>query len=323
MNQKLTKLTLAADPGNYEIKFWDGSTTRAIRAVYFQLPKGRQPLGGKPNSPVIEYQGRTWHWGVKAYEYRKQSHIVEGDKSKEILLSIMACCDFSLKEYALDIRMSHPMSELVSEEIQKQLLGCHVFSRNGRKAIAHIEEVIVEPEGLGAWRYAKKQGLIPAQGYVVVIDIGGGTWISRLFNPEGDIIDSSVDSKGGAYDLATSISFDERLVKVLRTRPQPGVIMDGFANGTHHYGEMSNASWSPWLSDHLNPWFKGIINAVKTQYEPQRSRIVKFILTGGSSLLIADKVQNLENLVVVPEPRFANVLGLGLASEPEEVIEAA
>jgi len=159
---------------------------------------------------------------------------------------------------------------------------------------------------------------------VVIIDIGGGTWISRLFNSEGDIIDQSVDEKGGAYDLATSISFDERHVRALGTRPQPGVIMDGFANNSHYYGEMPNACWQRWFEeDHLNPWFKGIISAVKAQYEPQRSRIVRFVLTGGGSLLVADKVRDLSCFAVDPDPRFANVLGLFLAEERKAVIEVA
>lgn len=308
--KNLSETTLVADLGNYELKFWDGSAVRAIRAIQFQLPDGRRPLQGAPNSPVIEHQGKIWHWGYKAYEYRKQSHTVEGDKSKEVLLSVMACCDFPSKEYKLDILMSHPTPEIVTEGINKQLLGCHVFSRNGHRAIAHVESVTIEPEGLGAWRYAKKLGIIPERGYTVMIDIGGGTWISRLFNANGDIIDQSVDEKGGAYDLATSMSFDGRLVRAIGTRPHPGIIMDGFANGSHYFGEMTNISWQSWLPEYLNPWFMGIIRAVRSQYEPQRARIVKFILTGGSSLLIADKVQDLPSFAVVPNPRFANVLGL-------------
>jgi len=287
--QALKTFVLAADLGNYELKFWDGSQTRAIRAIRFQLPNGRRPLEGKPNSPVIEYQGKTWHWGVKAYEYRKQYHTVEGDKSSEALLAMMACCDFSAKEFNLSVRTSHPMPEKVAPDIKAQLQGCHVFSRNGNRCIAHVEDVNVEPEGLGAWRYAKKQGLIPDQGYTVVIDIGGGTWLSRLFNPSGDIIDQSVDERGGGYDLATSISFDSRLISAIGSRPQPGVIMDGFANGSHYYAHMPHASWQEWLEEYLVPWFKGIIGTVKAQYQPYRSRIVRFILRGGSSMLVAEK----------------------------------
>lgn len=114
------------------------------------------------------------------------------------------------KNPVLDVRSSHPAPDLVAPDIKAQLQGCHVFSRNGHRGIAHVENVSVEPEGLGAWRYAREQGLIPDQGYTVVIDIGGGTWRSRLFNPSGDIIDQSVDERGGGYDLATSISFDSR-----------------------------------------------------------------------------------------------------------------
>ncbi len=159
---------------------------------------------------MLEYQGKTWHIGFKAYEYRKTYHFVEGDLSKEVLLAMLACCEFPAKEFKLTVRTSHPTPSLAADSIKSRLQGCHRFSRNGHHCIVHVEDVTVEPEGLGAWRYAKKQGLIPDQGYTVVIDIGGGTWLSRLFNPSGDIIDQSVDERGGGYDLATSISFDDR-----------------------------------------------------------------------------------------------------------------
>jgi len=76
--------------------------------------------------------------------------------------------------------------------------------------------------------------------------------------------------------------------------------MDGFANGSHYYAEMPHASWQQWLGEYLDPWFKGIISKVKAQYQPYRSRIVRFILTGGSSLLVADKVRSVPSCVVLP-----------------------
>ncbi|MGK7903871.1 MAG: ParM/StbA family protein [Hormoscilla sp.] len=320
---KLTKIKLFVDIGNYELKFWDGRKTRAIRSIQFQLPQGRQPLEGKPNSPLIEYQGQQWHVGVGAYEYRKQSHAVEGDKSKNVLLSVLACCDFLPKEFQLSVRTSHPTPGIVAADIKKQLQGCHVFSRNRSKYIAHIEDVTVEPEGLGAWRQAKAEGLIPLEGYTILLDIGGGTSLTRLFNASGQILDQSVDLKGGAYDLASSISFDTRLTKVLGTRPHAGVIMDGFANGSHYYGFQADATWKPWLDEYLTPWFGGIVGAVKAQYEPQRARIVKFVLTGGSSMLIADRVKGLSTFAVIGDPRFANVRGMVLGEEHKQSIEAA
>lgn len=73
-------------------------------------------------------------------------------------------------------------------------------------------------------------------------------------------------------------------------------------------GEMSDASWLPYLSEHLEPWFAAIKEKAKSQYQSHKANIKRILLTGGGSLL----VQGLANKVmtVVPDPRFANVLGL-------------
>ncbi len=78
--------------------------------------------------------------------------------------------------------------------------------------------------------------------------------------------------RGGAYELATSISFDRRLTNALGTTADPSVIMDGFRSN-HTYAD-TELSWAPWLEEHLDPWFKGIFQTVKAQYTPiwQESR---------------------------------------------------
>ena len=307
----LKTFLLAADLGNYETKYWTGEwQPHAIRSVRAQLSAGTRALSATDNSPLIEHEGRRYHLGERAYDYRKQSHVVEGDKAAIALLSTLACCNFQDLEYCLQVRTSHPTPKTAGDRIRQQLLGTHYFKRNGTNHVAHITNAIVEPEGVGAYRHAKIQGLVPAKGLTLLIDIGGGTWLSRLFNAKGEIIDQSADEKGGVYDLATLIAFDDRLIQAIGgTRPEPGVIMDGFANQTHYYGEMHNASWQSYLSDHLDPWFKGIKEKVKSQYQPHFSRIKRILLTGGGSLLVQGLIDK-SVFVIVPSPRFANVKGM-------------
>lgn len=306
----LKTFVLAADLGNYEIKYWNGEwQPHAIRSVRSQLTGGTRALQATDSSPLIECGGKRYHFGNRAYHYRNQSHLVEGDKADISLLATLACCNFQDLEYQMHVRTSHPAPELVGDRIRQQLLGVHRFKRNGVSYVVHIQDVIVEPEGLGAYRHAKAHGLVPSRGLTLLIDIGGGTWISRLFDSSGEIIDQSSDEKGGVYKLATSIAFDDRLIRAIGgTRPEPGVIMNGFANHSHYYGEMNDASWLPYLSEHLEPWFAAIRAKAKSQYQPHFQNIKRILLTGGGSLLVQGLLK--PGFAIVPDPRFANVLGL-------------
>jgi hypothetical protein len=141
-----------------------------------------------------------------------------------------------------------------------------------------------------------------------VIDMGGGTWLSRLIDQGGEVIDENVMDRGGAYELATSISFDRRLTNAIGTTADPGLIMDGFQHN-HCYGDTGH-SWAEWLEEYLDPWYKGIFRTVKSQYTPFMSRVTRFLITGGSSHLIYDRLQGFNLFAVMPEPQFANVCGL-------------
>ena len=313
---------IAVDTGNYDLKFWNGNgDPKAIRSVKFKLPRGRHALKANSLNPVVELNGDRYHFGFRAYDYRKQVHTTETEKAHEILLNVLACVKPTAPEFKLHVHTSHPRPELFEPEILKQLLGTHLYGYNGQNAIAHIESVSVEPEGLGAWRYAKSSGLIPEQGLTVVIDIGGGTWLSRLVDEEGEILDSSVSERGGAYSLAADISFDARLGNAINDQPDPGVIMNGFANGTHYYSEDPNATWKDWLDEYLEPWFKGIFGKVKTQYKPFLPRVRRFLVTGGSSHLIAQKIQNIPLFAMTSEPRFDNVQGLLPTGKQAKVVK--
>ncbi len=312
---------MVIDPGNYDLKFWDGNDKpKAIRSVKFKLPRGRHALKANSLNPVVELNSDRYHFGFRAYDYRKQTHTTETEKAHEVLLNVLACVKPTAPEFKLHIHTSHPRPEIYTPEITQQLKGTLQYGHNGQNAIVHIESVSVEPEGLGAWRYAKSIGLIPEQGLTIVIDIGGGTWLSRLIDEEGEILDSSVSERGGAYSLAADISFDTRLGNALHDQPDPGVIMDGFANGTHYYAEDAAASWRDWLDEYLDPWFKGIFGKVKTQYKPFLPRVRRFLVTGGSSHLIATKIKSIPLFAMTSEPRFDNVLGLLPVGKKSEVV---
>ncbi|HEY9619423.1 MAG TPA: ParM/StbA family protein, partial [Crinalium sp.] len=288
---------------------------KAIRSVRFQLPQGRDPVRYSEASPLIELpDGTRYHFGAQAYKYRRQQQTVVENKVELSRLHLYACLEpwNGLTDFAISIYASTPEPNRNEEAIQRQLLGMHEFKRNDIDYRVMVERVEVEREGMGAYRYAKQLGLIPDSGYTIVVDIGGGTWLTRLVDAEGDVIDENVMDRGGAYELATSISFDKRLTDVLGTTADPSLVMDGFRSN-HNYAD-TGLSWAPWLDEHLDPWFKGIFQTVKAQYTPYMARVTKFLVTGGSTHLISERLAGRKLFTVMGDPQFANVRGLYLLS---------
>jgi hypothetical protein len=305
--------TLALDAGNYDLKFWDGTgQPKSVRSVRFQLPQGRDAVRYSDSSPLIELdnQETRYHFGIQAYKYRRQQQTVVEDKVDLARLHLYACLEPAdgQTEFSLNLFLSTPELHKSQEALKEQLLGLHEFRRNGLDYRVTVESVEVEREGMGAYHFAQRLGLVPGNGYTIVIDIGGGTWLTRLVDEQGEVIDENVMDRGGAYELATSIGFDKRLTSALGTTTDPGIVMDGFKHG-HVYAD-TGISWEPWLGEYLEPWFKGIFQTVKAQYTPYMARVTRFLVTGGSSHLISERLSGRKLFVVMPDPQFANVRGL-------------
>lgn len=304
--------SLALDAGNYDLKFWDGiGHPKAIRSVRYQLPQGRDAVRYSDASPLIELSdGNRFHFGAQAYKYRRQQQTVVENKVELTQLHLYACLEpwEGVTEFSLNVYASTPEPARNAEAIKQQLLGFHQFKRNGLDYRVMVEQVEVEREGMGAYYYAQRLGLIPDTGYTIVVDIGGGTWLSRLVDEDGEVIDENVMDRGGAYELAASISFDHRLIDSLSTTADPSVVMDGFRTG-HTYAD-TGLSWEPWLEEHLDPWFKGIFQTIKAQYTPFMARVTRFLVTGGSTHLISERLAGRKLFAVMGDPQFANVRGL-------------
>ena len=317
-----TRKILALDAGNYDLKFFDGEGhPKAIRSVRYQLPQGRDSVSYSDASPLIELpDGTRHHFGAQAYKYRRQQQTVIENKVELAKLHLYACLEplkGDTSEFPVNLIVSTPEPGRNADALREQLIGVHEFSRNDVECRIDVESVEVEREGMGAYYYAQSQGHIPDGGYTIVIDIGGGTWLTRLVDAEGEVIDENVMNRGGAYELAVSISFDKRLTDALGTTVDPGLIMDGFRVG-HSYAD-TGLSWESWLDEHLDPWFKGIFQTVKAQYTPFMARVTKFLVTGGGSHLISERLAGRKLFTVMGDPQFANVRGLYLLSDDTQL----
>lgn len=317
-----TTPVLALDAGNYDLKFFSGNGhPKAIRSVRYQLPQGRDAVSFSDASPLIELpDGRRYHFGAQAYKYRRQQQTVIENKVELARLHLYACLEplaGGLVDYPLHLQISTPDPIRNGDDIEDQLLGVHEFTRNGMDFKVTVQSVNVEREGMGAYHYAKTQGTIPSNGYTIVIDIGGGTWLTRLVDADGEVIDENIMDRGGTYELATAISFDRRLTDLLGSSADPCIVMDGFRID-HIYAD-TGLAWKDWLDEYLDPWFKGIFQTVKAQYTPYMPRVTRFLVTGGGSHLISERLQGHDLFAVMGDPQFANVRGLFLKSSDTQL----
>lgn len=305
---------LLFDFGNFDIKWTlDSNAPQRIRSQRFQLPFGCNALKADARNPIVEYQGIRYHYGAKANEYRSQDPTVLGEKEDLILPALFTALPplSGQLDYQVSLKLFHPSPEYVEDQLKDKVLGVHSYKYNGELLRVNVADCEVLPEGLGSYLYAKARNLVPKKGYTVIIDIGGGTWISRLFNADGEIIDSTVSDVGGAIALAQSIATDRRLeadLRPYRMKPNASLIMDGLA-ANNTYGSLA-VTWKPYLNEYLHPWFAGIVQEVKTKYNPYGAFISKFILTGGSSQLVSSLVSGIPMFSLLDDPQFANIIGV-------------
>lgn len=301
---------VALDSGNYQIKIADGDVPRAIRSVQYRLPQGVNPLKMLKNSPLIELADSVrWHVGHQAFKYASQEQTVTQDKATLARLHLYAAVT---KSADVSLTVSHHSPETYRSTLQKQLLGTHAYSRNGVAIELNVTNVEIVPEGEGVYWNAQSQGLVPDSGYTIVIDLGGSSWLYRVFDAEGDIIAEDVGDRFGSYHLAKQIAADDRLKAPLRkvgiTSPDPGLVLDGFARG-HVYAE-TGISWASWLPEYLDPWFKTILGSVQAACTSHLPNTRRFLIAGGGAFLVESKLANRAPFVVMPQPDFCGVLGM-------------
>lgn len=319
----LTKLVF--DLGNAHIKYRlnDGNPID-IRSIYHEIQEGTEADQGTDKSPLIEYQGRLYHYGEKARNYPgKPQTIVSGDKENSVLPAIFTALPAHGLTGNIEVITFHPTpnikttdgSKTIKQHIIDQLVGIHVYSWNDAQLTANIEKVTVLPEGYGSYQVAKQNGLVLDNGKTLLIDIGGGTYIVRLFDEDGSMVSSGSTAlkQSGVIDLAKSIASDKRSIALGMT--DFNVVLEGIRNGTHRYGMAGDATWLPYFDQHRDQWFKGIFSNILTAYSDKLRDVTRFLLTGGgANILDIEGRKGFERFRKVPDSQFANLYVDGAVS---------
>jgi len=305
--KKCTLLSL--DFGNYELKSFDGRQVTKIRSLQSVIATGQKPLLASEASPIIEMDGIRWHVGSQAGRYPSYEATVQGEKTRLAQIHLAACISQS---GCYDLVISHHSPDNYGKVLKGALLGKHSYQRNGLQVDVSINSVTVVLEGSGAYQLAKARNYIPTRGYTIVIDLGGSTWVSALYASDGELISSTAYERKGTYALAVAIASDSRLQKALQestsvSSPDTSVILEGLAKD-NFYGE-SELCWGEWLGEYLDPWWKGIVQALKSGYQSHMPSVKRIVVTGGGANLVSPKVAASPAFLVLPECSTANVQG--------------
>lgn len=304
------------DVGNYNIKSLQTGNTSplVIRSLVTDATNFRKQTG-TANTPLMFIDGKSYHFGSKAYDYPDYQPIVLGDKTSPILFrnAVLATIQPETDNETIDVELSITLPNDFADKdaLRESLLGTHQYRLNGLSAQVTIHSVNTHLEGEPAYLYAKSLNLVPDTGYTLLVDIGGGTWNVLVFNPSGDVIGQpmSID-QGGGIALARLIANDSQLIAKLRGDiADVALIQDGLTNSVHEYGE-TGISWEGTLDAHLNTWFRGGIDRTMSMVKPYLPKVKRILFTGGNAHLLREYIEKGKINAIIPTPELANVLGM-------------
>ena len=304
-----TNVRISLDIGYYACVAYDGHQVSTLRSVYAELPTGAK-APTLPNTFTLQFAGKRYLVGEGALTQRNYLPFANEDKLSAHILKMAL---YALAgDGKVDLVISHYSADDATERLTDILSGTHTFILNGDRQDLDIRRVSVLDEGRGSWLIAQQKGLIPAEGYTGIIDLGCDTFIASFYAADGTRVEHQPYPQQGVKSLATALAADTRLIEAVavvanRSKPQVARILDGLKHD--HYYAHTGASWSAYFNDYRDSWFKGIFGAIKTDFAHLLPDTQRFIVTGGGAHLVADKFSNAGAFVVIDKPEIANAVG--------------
>lgn len=282
---------------------------------YAGIKKARQTVD--VNSPsfvrnksfLVEFGSCSYIVGQESAELLEHNPTYTGDKwkkVKEFLFASIHALNIGKTLHIKELRCSVPddLDEAQCGPFRSMANKTHPFIVNGTEYKVRIDKVVVVAEGVFAWYRAIKENLLQYSGYVNgVLDLGGGTAIGRLINPNGTILRGrEVVLDRGTYELANSIAGELRDSKL-----KESMIMDSIADGTFLVKGVNFKS----VYDYILPtWVEGIRSDLNTAWKPLAGSYAQILVVGGSAPLFAPFVSDNPKYVIAPNPQFYGLEGM-------------
>ena len=304
-----TNVRISLDIGYHTCVAYDGHQVSTLRSVYAKLPIG-QKAPTLPNTFTLQFGGDRYLVGEGALSQRNYLPFANEDKLSAHILKLAL---YALAgDGKVDLVISHYSADESTARLTDILSGTHRFTLDGERKDLDVRRVTVLDEGRGSWLIAQQKGLLPADGYTGIIDLGCDTFIASFYTADGTRVEHQPYPQQGVKALATAIAADTRLIEAVaasanRSKPQVARVLDGFK--AEHYYARTGASWSEYFEAYRDSWFKSVIGAIKTDYAHLLPDTKRFIVTGGGAYLVADKLASATAFVVLDKPEIANAVG--------------
>lgn len=195
------------------------------------------------------------------------------------------------------------------EVLIQGLIGNHHIIRNNQSLNIEVREVEVQPETLGAYKYALANRLFNYARVNGILDLGGKTGIGQLYTKNGTLIRESRVIVEGTYKLAQMIARHPALIAQDMT-PSLSLIMDGIADGSLIYGT-TGISFADRFPTYVSQWLSGIRNKLKISWASWLPELGEVLIIGGSAHLATSLQEQTEGrFKIADQPDISGVLGM-------------
>lgn len=198
---------LAVDPGNRFTKWIDGQSVRCIPS-YVKPLEDWEEGGNDANSYEVEFSGRRYLVGRLAQLMGGSPAFESAKADLAHLLILPALASDSPQRIERLVIPTPDSRNLATIAKLKELETTIEFSVNGHECLSTIRSVVAVDESRGAYDLALGHGMwrYPNNSNGV-LDIGGGTAITRLFAPGGALLrDADIVLPGTSIALGSEIS---------------------------------------------------------------------------------------------------------------------
>lgn len=324
----MERIAIALEPGFCFIKLKSSHQNKplSIRNVYARVPGGsRLSIQGDESNPLVEYEGKRYWFGWRTFRSPALTRVlgIDGDKLDDIELKLLASLapPKGAKEFEVSVKISHQTPDLAEQEIKNRLTKTFSYKYCGVETMVHVTDVEVVEESSASLEYLRFRypAILPPKGAVLLIDLGGGTALTKLIDQEGNILARQEFLGLGSIHLAKNLAYQcLPLYKAVGEQPDVGKIMNGLASG-NDYGETGEINFGLWIPEFLGDWVKAIISQTIAYYKTSLPSVSTFLWTGGSSELIKPQVSGKPKMLFHPEPLFGNVLGMSQKFQAKKV----
>jgi len=315
-------INIAVDIGNRVMKaYTPAAGIKALPSWYKDLEEWDHPMPDK-DSVIIEYlqgdndqlKGHAWAVGVVAQDLGGHPTF-ESEKAflaDKLVLGMLGSHDLNTHHLVVDRLVCALPNELQVdkvEAIQKGLIGSHQFNYDNDPLKIEIRNVEVQPETLGAFKWALSQKLFKYARVNGILDLGGKTGIGQLYTKNGSLIRESRVIVGGTYQLAQLVSRHAELIRQ-DTSPDLSLIMDAIADGSLVYGT-TGISFADKFPTYVNQWLTEIRNKLKISWDRWLPELGEIVIVGGSAILAQPFAEQSEGRFKIAEgSQFCAVQGM-------------